>query len=72
MIATGARDMKTSNRQTAAESAKQATVKSRETGKVYRVIREYKHTLMVTPAWRKHGYKMTMPKTDFYPYTHTN
>lgn len=49
----------------AALSAKQATVKSRETGKVYHVIREYRNTLMVTPAWRKHGYQMTMPKSAF-------
>lgn len=50
---------------TAAQSAKAITVKSRETGKVYRVIREYRHTLLVTPAWLKRGYKMTLPKTAF-------
>ena len=59
--------MRRSKTDSAAESAKIITVKSRETGKVYRVIREYRNTLMVTPAWRKHGYKMTMPKTAFYP-----
>lgn len=50
----------------AAESAKQTTVKSRDTGKVYRVIREYRYTLLVTPAWLKHGYRMTMPKAAFF------
>lgn len=49
----------------AAQSAKAITVKSRETGKVYRVLRAYRYTLLVTPAWLKHGYKMTMPKTAF-------
>lgn len=48
--------------------AKQVTVRSRETGKVYRVIREYRHVLMVTPAWRKHGYSMTLPKTAFFEF----
>ena len=50
---------------TAAQSAKAITVRSRETGKVYRVIREYKYTVLVSPAWLKHGYKMTMPKSAF-------
>lgn len=59
--------MMTSKRQTAVSSAQAITVRSRETGKVYRVIREYRNTLMVTPAWRKHGYSMTMPKTAFEP-----
>ena len=50
--------------------AKQVTVRSRETGKVYRVLREYKYTILVTPAWLKRGYKMTLPKTAF-DLTHT-
>lgn len=50
---------------TAAQSAKVITVRSRETGKVYRVLRAYRYTLLVTPAWLKRGYKMTLPKTAF-------
>lgn len=57
--------MTRSKTDSAALSAKQATVKSRETGKVYRVVRSYRNSLLVTPAWRKHGYKMTMPKSAF-------
>lgn len=54
----------------AAQSAKTITVRSRETGKVYRVLRAYRYTLLVTPAWLKRGYKMTLPKTAF-DLTHT-
>ncbi len=54
----------------AAQAAKVITVRSRETGKVYRVLRAYKYTLYVTPAWLQHGYKMTLPKSAF-DLTHT-
>lgn len=57
--------MMTTKRQTAAESAQQVTVKSRDTGKVYRVIREYRNMLLVTPAWKKSGIPFTLPKTSF-------
>ena len=30
-------------------------VKSRETGKTYRVVREYKNQLLVAPAWKSTG-----------------
>lgn len=36
----------------AVSSAKAITVISRDTGKVYRAIRAYHHSLLVTPAWR--------------------
>ena len=55
----------TTSKTDSAVSSAQHTVKSRDTGKVYRVIRKYKHTLLVTPAWLKRGYKMTLPKTAF-------
>lgn len=57
--------MLTSKIDSAAQSAKVITVKSRDTGKVYRVIREYKYTVLVTPAWKKSGIPFTLPKTAF-------
>lgn len=45
--------------------AKQVTVRSRETGKVYRVIREYRHCLMVTPADKKRATPFTLPRSAF-------
>ena len=44
---------------------------SRETGKVYRVVREYKYTLMVVAAWKKSGYPFTLPKSCFCDLTHS-
>lgn len=40
-------------------------VKSRDTGKPYRVIREYKHQLLVAPAWKKRGLPFTMSREAF-------
>ena len=35
---------------------------SKETGQVYRVIREYKHLVMVKPADRKWALPFSLPK----------
>lgn len=51
--------------QQAAESATQITVKSRETGKLYIVVREYRHSLLVRPAWKNSGLPFTLPKSAF-------
>ena len=40
-------------------------VKSRETGKLYRVVREYNNQLLVAPAWKKHGTPFTLPRIAF-------
>lgn len=42
-------------------------VRSKDTGKLYRVIREYAFTLMVTAADKKRSIPFTLPKTSFYP-----
>lgn len=42
-----------------------ASVKSRETGKVYYVVREYKTCLLVRPSWKKGGLPFTLPKSAF-------
>ena len=38
-------------------------VKSRDTGKTYRVVREYKHILRVVAAWKKHGQQFTIDRS---------
>lgn len=43
-------------------------VRSRETKKLYRVVKEYKYTLLVAPAWKKSGIPFTLPKTSFELY----
>lgn len=48
-----------------AKTAAPLTVISRETGKRYTVIREYRHTLLVKPAWKRGGFPMTMPREAF-------
>ena len=40
-------------------------VVSRDTGKRYRVIREYRHTLLVRPAWKQGGLPFTLPRECF-------
>ena len=37
-------------------------VKSRDTGKTYRVVREYKNLLLVVPAWKKSGHPFTIDR----------
>lgn len=38
-------------------------VKSRDTGKTYRVVREYKNLLLVVPTWKKHGQQFTIDRS---------
>lgn len=40
-------------------------VRSSETGKQYRVLREYRNCLLVTPADRKRTIPFTMPRSSF-------
>lgn len=39
-------------------------VKSRDTGKKYRVVREYKYTLRVVAAWKKNGLPFTIDRAS--------
>lgn len=39
-------------------------VKSRDTGKTYRVVREYKHTIRVVAAWKKNGLPFTIDRAS--------
>ena len=45
-----------------AETGRGSIVVSRDTGKRYRVIREYRYTLLVKPAWKKSGYPFTLSR----------
>ena len=47
------------------KTAAPLTVISRETGKRYTVLREYRDKLMVRPAWKRGGFLMTMPRSAF-------
>lgn len=38
-------------------------VKSRDTGKTYLVVREYKNLLLVDPTWKKHGQQFTIDRS---------
>lgn len=39
-------------------------VKSRDTGKTYRVVREYKHTIRIVAAWKKNGIPFTIDRAS--------